>query len=316
MMRRITYASILVVMLLGTLAACSGNQEPTSIRMGVLPILDALPMYVAEEQGYFAEEGIQVEFVPVSSAAERDQLMQAGQIDGMINDLVSTMIYNRDEQQITIVRFARTATESFPQYRVLAAGGTDIDSPDDLRGVPIGVSEGTVIEYTTDRLLEIAGLTPAEINTIAVPSIPDRMALLNSGELEAANLPDPLASLAIQNGARVVIDDTSAPEIGNSVISFRTAFLQENTAAVEGFLAAVERATDDINQDKGRWSDLLVERSLVPEPLLGSYAVPDFPTASVPSVTQFADVLAWTQEEGIVEGDVDYAQSVDGSLLP
>lgn len=316
MMRRVTSASILAIMLLGTLAACSGPGEPTTIRMGVLPILDALPMYVAEEQGYFAEEGIQVEFIPVSSAAERDQLMQAGQIDGMINDLVSTMIYNRDQQQITIVRFARTATASFPQYRVLAAGNTDIQVPEDLRGVPIGVSEGTVIEYTTDRLLEIAGLTPAEIHTIAVPSIPDRMSLLNSGELEAANLPDPLASLAIQNGARVVIDDTSAPEIGNSVISFRTAFLQENRSAVEGFLAAVERATVDINQDKERWSDLLVERSLVPEPLLGSYAVPDFPTASVPSETQFADVLAWTQEEGIVEGDVDYAQSVDGSLLP
>lgn len=316
MTRRITYLLCLAALTLGFLTACSGSQEPARMRLGLLPILDALPMYVAEDQGYFAEQGVEVEFIPVSSAAERDQLMQAGQIDGMINDLVSTMIYNRESQQIVVVRFARTATADFPQYRILAAGSTDYQIPADLARVPIGVSEGTVIEYTTDRLLEIAGLTPDEIVTLAVPSIPDRMSLLNSGELEAANLPDPLASLAIQNGARVVIDDTTAPEIGNSLISFRASYVQENPDAIRGFLAAVERATADINADKDRWSDVLVERNLVPEPLLGSYAIPDFPTASVPSEAQFADVLQWTQSEGIVETEVDYALSVDESYLP
>lgn len=307
---------LLAALVVGALAACSGTQDPASMRLGLLPILDALPMYVAEDQGYFAEQGLAVEFIPVSSAAERDQLMQAGQIDGMINDLVSTMIYNRETQQIVVVRFARTATADFPQYRVLAAGSTDFQTPSDLARVPIGVSEGTVIEYTTDRLLEIAGLTPDEIVTLAVPSIPDRMSLLNSGELEAANLPDPLASLAIQNGARVIIDDTTAPEIGSSLISFRTSYVEGNPDAIRGFLSALEQATEDINADKERWSDLLVERSLVPEPLLGSYAVPDFPLGSVPSESQFQDVLQWALDEGIVEGQVDYTGSVDDSYLP
>lgn len=316
MTRRIAYLIILAAIGLGLLTACSTPQESAPMRLGLLPILDALPMYVAEDQGYFAEHGVEVEFIPVSSAAERDQLMQAGQIDGMINDLVSTMIYNRESQQIVVVRFARTATADFPQYRVLAAGSTDYELPADLARVPIGVSEGTVIEYTTDRLLEIAGLTPDEIVTLAVPSIPDRMSLLNSGELEAANLPDPLASLAIQNGARVIIDDTTAPEIGNSLISFRTEYVEQNPDAIRGFLAALEQATQDINADKERWSDLLVERNLVPEPLLGSYAIPDFPLASVPTQAQFADVLQWTQSEGIVEGDVQYSDSVDDSYLP
>lgn len=317
-MRRFgSFAVALTMLAASLLAGCASTpQGPVTIRVGVLPILDALPMYVAEAEGYFNNQGVIVEFIPVSSAAERDQLMQAGQIDSMINDLVSTMLYNRDQTQIVIVRFARTATADYPQYRVLAAADSRVQTVDDLKGVPIGVSEGTVIAYTTDRLLEGAGLAPDEIETLAVPKIPDRLALLGSGELAAANLPDPLASLAIQGGARVVIDDTADPDVGSSVISFDVDFLGEHPQAVRGFVAAIERATDDINANKDQWSDLLSEQGLVPESLLGSYTIPDFPSASVPTQAQFQDVLSWTQDEGLVEGDVSYQASVDGSYLP
>lgn len=300
------------------LAACGPAAAPqtTTVKVAVLPILDALPMYVADAQGYFKDEHLDVQFIPVSSAAERDQVIQAGQADAMINDLISTMLYNKDQTQIVIVDFARTATPDFPQYRVLAAKDSGIQTVDDLRGVDIGVSEGTVIEYTTDRLLEEAGLSPSDIKTLAVPKIPDRMSLLDSGELKAANLPDPLASLAIQNGARVIIDDTRDPKYGNSVISFRTDYIQKHPDAVRGFLAAVQKAAADINADKTQWDTLLTDKSLVPAPLMGTYKIPDFPAGSVPSESQFADVLAWTHEKGLISGDVSYSSSVDASFLP
>ena len=66
-----------------------------TLKMALLPILDTLPMYVAQEEGLFAENGVTVEFIPVGSAAERDQVISAGQADGMINELVSTMFYNK-----------------------------------------------------------------------------------------------------------------------------------------------------------------------------------------------------------------------------
>lgn len=298
-------------------AGCAGQPaEPNTLRIGVLPILDALPMYVAQQQGYFAENGLQVEFVPAASAAERDQLMQAGQIDGMINDLVSTMLYNQDEPQVTVVRFARTATPEFPQYSILAAKDSGITTPEDLKGVEIGISEGTVIAYTTDRLLQAEGLAPEDIQTIAVPKIPDRMALLDSGQLKAANLPDPLSLLAMQGGATVVVDDSAHPEYGNSLISFSRAFADANPDTVRAFLAAIEKATAEINADKGKWQNLLVEQKLVPAPLLESYTLPDFPAASVPSEAQFADVLSWTIEKGLIESAIAYADSVSGAFLP
>lgn len=322
---RFRYVHFIGLLLVATalLAACASTAPtpeqaagPVTIRFAVLPILDALPMYVAQQEGYFGEQGVELEFIPVSSAAERDQIMAAGQADAMINDLVSTLFYNQDGTQIEVVRFARTATPEFPQYRILAAGSSAITTVDDLKGVEIGISEGSVIAYTTDRLLETAGFSPTEITTVAVPNIADRLALLNSGELKAANLPDPLASLAIQNGAVAIVDDTTRPEIGNSLISFRKPFIDENPGAVSGFLAAVERAVNDINADTTQWEGLLTEEQLVPAPLIGAYEIPTFPSASVPSEAQWEDVLAWAQEKGLVTADVSFQDSVNDGFLP
>jgi len=314
MMKRIVLPLILLA---ATLAACApAPTETTTLRIGVLPILEALPMYVAQSQGYFAEEDLQVEFVPAASAAERDQLMQAGQIDGMINDLVAVLLYNRDQIQIVVVRFARTASTEDPNYRILASGQSGITSVDGLRGVPIGVSEGTVIEYVTDRLLQAEGLTPEEIEIVAVPKIPDRLALLESGEIQAATLPDPLSSLALQSGATLIIDDTAHPEFGTSVLSFRKEIANQNPEALRGFLRALEKATAEVNADPGRWSTLLTEKSLVPAPLIGTYQLPEFPSASVPSEAQYADALDWAITRGLLTGSAAYTDAVDDSFLP
>jgi NitT/TauT family transport system substrate-binding protein len=302
--------------LLIVITGCGGQQDPDTIRLALLPILDALPMYVAEEQGYFEEENLVVEFIPVTSAAERDQIIQAGQADGMINEILSTLFYNQLEPEITVVRYARVATTEFPQFYVLSAGNSGISSLDELKGQEIGISEGTIIEYSTDRLLEASGFTPGDIQTIAVPRIPDRMALLNSGEIKAANLPDPLASLAIQNGALLLIDDSSFPEYGHSTISFRNEFVGENPDAIERFLKALEKAVDDINSNKEQFSNLLSERQLVPEPLVGTYAIPDFPSSSVPPQSQWDDILEWATTKGYIEGELEYSDSIDDRYLP
>jgi NitT/TauT family transport system substrate-binding protein len=273
-------------------------------------------MYVAQQEGYFEEENLTVEFINAPSASQRDQIIQSGEADGMINELLSTLFYNRDGQEIVVLRNARVATPEFPQFRILAAANSGITTPEQLKGKEIGISEATIIEYSTDRLLEAEGFTAPDINTIAVPGIPDRMALLNSGELPAANLPDPLSSLAIQSGAVVIVDDSQHPQYGHSAISFDRNFVDEHPEAVRGFLRAIEKAVAEINKDKDQFSNLLSEQSLVPEPLLESYTVPDFPAASVPPESQWNDILQWAQAKGYIEGNLKYGDSVDASYLP
>ncbi len=315
----VLFLKMFVLVIVIFIAACSPTAqapEPATLKIAVLPILDALPMYVAQANGYFDSQDVKVEFIPVGSAAERDQVMAAGQADGMINDLVSTLLYNQDNTQIQIISFARTATPEFPQFRILAAKNSGINDVEDLKGIEIGISEASVIEYTTDRFLEAEGFTPLEIVTIAVPSIAVRMSLLDSGELEAANLPDPLASLAIQGGAVPIVDDSAHPEFGNSLISFRKSVIDANPEAIRGFLAAIEKAAKDINANPTEWDELLTDQKLVPTPLIGSYKIPTFPTGSVPSEAQWDDVVAWGLEKGLISQYISYDDSVTTEYLP
>ena len=187
---------------------------------------------------------------------------------------------------------------------------------DDLKNVPIGISQATVIEYMADRVLEHAGISKEEIAKIAVPKISDRTALLASGELKVAVMPDPLASLLMQQGAILFIDDTSLPEVSNSVYSFRTEFLEERPADAKALMEAIEKAVNDINSDKDAWKNLMVELKLVPEAIVGDYQVPTFPTASVPSESQFNDAVKWALDRGLIPAAQNYMVTIDDSFLP
>jgi len=315
-MRRNT---ILIAALFSALAlagcAPSADEAPV-IRIGLLPILDALPIHAADALGYFEEEGLTISIVPVSSGPERDQLMQSGQIDAMINELVSVMFFNQDEVNVVAVRFARTASVDTPLFQILAAPGSGMTSPTDLIGVEIAISEGTVIEYTTERMLESAGLLAEEIVTIAVPKIPDRLNLLLAGQIEAATLPEPAVTVAIQNGAAVVVNDTIIPDLSNSLITFDLHFVEAHPETVRAFLRAIERAVEAINTDPAAWDDLLMERGLLAPELVDLVNLPPYPSGAVPSEAQFADALLWAQSKGYIEEDLSYQSCVTGAYLP
>ncbi len=316
MIRKSVIVLVLFAVLLSACGGAAPAQEDPTLKIAVLPILDALPMYVADAQGYFKDAGLKVEFVPVASAAERDQVMQSGQVDGMINDLTSTVLYNKDAQKIAVVRFARTASADKPQFSLLVSKDSGITTPAQLKGIEIGISQNTVIDYLTQRILENAGLTADEIKSINVPAIPDRLQLLNEGKLKAAVLPEPAATLAEQGGAVRVIDDSSLPSVGTSEISFSMNTLKNKPETVKKFLAAIEKATTDVNNEPTKWDSLLSDKKLVPAPLIGKYALPKFPTASVPSEAQLKDVMAWMIARGLIKQEVPYGQLVDSSYLP
>lgn len=300
-----------------SLAACVPGKraEDTSLKVGLLPILDILPFYVAEQKGYFEAEGISVEFVPVKSAQERDALMQAGEIDGMLNDLISTGLFNRDEVQIKIVATARRGYPESPQFRVLTAPGSGISSAQDLAGVPIGISQNTVIEYITDRLLEAEGLSSDQIEILEVSAIPVRFEQLMEGQIQAATLPDPLAQGAMAAGATLVVDDSQHVQYSQSVLSFSTEAIESKPSTIGKFLNAWNRAVQDLNGNPDQFSDLMIEKGRVPESIQGSYQMPPFPAGEVPSQSEWQDVVDWLLEKGLIDQAIAYQDSVSTDFV-
>lgn len=312
--------AILLALVSLLLAACAPQPaakpaELPTLKIALLPVLDALPVYVAEKEGLFEQAGVKVEIIPVGSAPERDQLIAAGQADLMINEVVSTLFINKDGVKVQIVRFARAAASDSPIFRILASKKSGITGVDGLKGASIGVSDGTVIAYLTDRLLQAEGFKPEDNKTVSVPKISDRMALLMSGELQTATMPDPLATLAVQQGAAIALEDSTHPEYSHSTLTVRKEVLDQKTDAVRAFLAAWEKAVGLINGNPSAYATLLVEKKVVPD-TLKDFKVPTFVTAGVPSEQQFNDAEAWAKEKGLLKVDVSYADCVNPGYLP
>jgi len=310
---------VLLVMLIGAALPVYGapEQQEVTLKMGLLPILDVLPFYVAQQAGYFEEEGVNIELIPVSSALERDQLLLAGEIDGMLNDLVSTGIFNQDEAQIVIVAMARRAYEGHPQFRILAAPRSNITIPSDLTGNEIGISENSVIHYITQRILEDAGLNADDLTFRPEPNIPVRFQLLMEGQLKVATLPDPLAQAAIEGGAILIADDTALVDTGfsQSVLSFRKEIVDDNPEAVEAFLRAWMRAAEDINADPDAYRDLWLENTTVPDSVKDTYELPPFPVYEITSEEAWTDTVNWLVEQDIVDHAASYEDSVNATFL-
>jgi NitT/TauT family transport system substrate-binding protein len=165
-------------------------------------------------------------------------------------------------------------------------------------------------------MLEKAGLTPDQIATQEVSAIPVRFELLINGEIPAATLPDPLASGAIAAGAMLVVDDSSVPDLSQSILAFSSEALETKSDAVRKFLEAWELAVEEINANPDRYHDLLIEKGRVPESIQGTYQMPPFPEARVPTPEQLADVVSWALSRGLIEADVPYERMVDDSFLP
>ncbi len=310
--KTILYSLILLIVIPGLSLA---NSDDNKLRLALLPIPDVLPVYVAIENGYFKASGIEVEPLTVGSPIERDQLMQAGRVDGMINEISGAASFNRDQSRVKIVSVARSPIEKSPLFRVLVAPGSGIKNVKELAGVGIGVSKNTIIEYISTRLLTANGVSPKDVVFESVPVLPERFQLLLSGQLKAATLPDPLASAAIKAGATDVVNDTALSQLSASVITFSNDALTKKGEAVMKFMQAWDKAAAELNSDPEKYKPIMLKNIRVPKNIQEDFTIPPFPRKTLPSKEQWEDVMMWMVEKKLVKEALQYEESVTADFL-
>ncbi len=291
------------------------SEQDKSLKMALIPVLDILPFYIAQDKGYFEAEGIEVELVPIKSAQERDALLQAGEADGALTDLQGVAIFDREESQLKVVAKSRKAYPDAPLFRIIAGPGVEINDPADMAGLPVGISQNTIIEYLTDRLLEAWGLPAEQIAIEEVSAIPVRFELLMAGQIPTAMLPDPLGQAAIAAGGSLVVDDTQFSQFSQSVLAFRTDTLVSKPDTVRAFLRAWNKAVSDLNADPNAFRSVLIENTRVPPNVQESYNIPPFPSGEITSEAEWNDVVEWALEKGLLDEAVPYERAVDRSFV-
>ena len=319
--RMIGFVLLILLLVVGPLAAQDQMAGP-DLRIGALPVLNMLPLYVAHDAGYFDEAGVVVEIVDFLSSKAAQDAVIAGEIDGFQADLVSALVVNEQGGNLRVVR--HVGITNIPFVAIIAGRDSGIESVADLAGRQIGLSQDTIIQYLTNSLLASAGMSADDVEYVDTPGIYNRLQLLSDGEIDAATLPEPYATAATLLGNRILIDDSGMDYVPETLnISADT--LAEKGEAVSAFLAAYEQAVATINAMAGdiqayldfnaandRGSGQALKSSLTARFI----EVPTLSQARVPSEAEFSGVHDWALGAGLISEAQAYADAVTGQFLP
>ena len=304
--------AFLFLPLLFLTAGCGGGskQELGTLNIGLMPDTDSVPVIIAQEKGYFAEEGLNVELHSFKSAMDRDSALQSGNLDGAVSDLLAVAFAKDGGFDVKVTSMTDGS------YKLVAAPGTEKLSVKELAGKEVAVSRNTIIEYVTDHILESNSMSGDDIAKVVIPQIPTRLELLQSSKLAAATLPEPMASVAVHNGCRFI---TGSDELGINpgVILFTEKSTKEKRAEIQAMYRAYNKAVAYLNStDRVEYIDLVVEKSGFPPAAKEALVLPVYHTAALPKENDVTDCIAWLKGKELIKNSYGYADLVLDLLQP
>ena len=305
-------AVVLSLMLLFVVGCGSEPREATDVKLskltiGLMPDTDSIPFIIAAERGYFAEEGVEVELVPFKSAMERDAALQSGNLDGAVSDLLAVIFARSGGFSL----HATSYTDG--NYNLVAGKHTGISSAADLHGKDIAISRNTIIEYVTDEILAVNGMTEQDVSKVVIPQIPVRLEMLQSGNLAAAVLPEPMASVAVASGSRYV---TGSGDLGINpgVIVFTDSSINEKAQSIRAMYRAYDKAVKYLNDTpRAEYIDLVMEKSGFPAPARDALDLKPYRSAGLPAEKDVEEAVRWVKSKEL-GGDYSYDDLVSKLL--
>ena len=266
-------SGLLAAALTLSLTACGGSSSnsdasaaedsgATHLRLIYSPSLCAAPMYIAIENGYFEDEGLDIEQVTVD-AAHVSEAIGADQVDvgmGLIGKLLQPL---ENGLPIKFTTGIHTGCQ-----KLLVPGDSDIKTVADLKGKNIGVpglaDAGTLI---TKRSLNAEGIDISDGSsevTFTVFSRNDLAQALQNKAVDAIVLGDPQAAVAQdQYGLTALIDTATDPTYKDEYCcnAFVTSKLaEENPEAAAAFTRAVQKGAQWVEEHPEETAKIIVDK--------------------------------------------------------
>ena len=186
--------------------AFATDKEKITIAVGGKNLFYYLPLTIAEQKGYFKEQGLTVEIVDFAGGAKALQAVVGGSADVVSGAYEHTINLQSKKQYCTaFVQQGRApqivlgvSTKTMPNYKSLA----------DLKGKKIGVTApGSSTNMVVNFILDGAGLKPSDVSIIGVGAGSGAVSAMNAGQIDAISNLDPVISaLERDKSIRVVVD--------------------------------------------------------------------------------------------------------------
>ncbi|HLH27095.1 MAG TPA: ABC transporter substrate-binding protein [Chloroflexota bacterium] len=177
--------------------AAAGAAPPAAparqvIKYGSNPILTGAPLYLANDRGYFAEQGIELDYTPFDSGALAVAPTSAGQLD-MTQSPPSPSYFNALARGVALTGIAATSyAETILLVRQPLLDSGEVRSVADLRGRRVSFNvEGSPIDYALRNMLPKEGVSLQEVEIQRLTNS-DLPAALANGAVDAGAVSDPL----------------------------------------------------------------------------------------------------------------------------
>ncbi len=212
------------------------------IRIAYLPILDALPFFVAQERGVFEKEGLKVKLIPFTSHMDVDTALIGGSVDGAFTDIVRTeYLIKRD----TIKLYYLTSTEL--QWSLITNKSARLSKLEQFGDKMIATTRYSGTDYFTDIAFKNVK-TSAPMFKVQINDIDIRYKMLINNEMDAEWLPEPLATQAVMAGNKHLLTSTKFnTKLG--VMAFRNSTVAKNADAYKKLSAVYSTVCELINKE-------------------------------------------------------------------
>ena len=186
--------------------ASAASDGPIKIMVGGIDKVIYLPAKLTEQLGGFQAEGLDVQLLTEPSGATAENVLIAGDVQGVVGFYDHTIDLQTKGKCITgVVQFADVPGE----VEMVAAGqASSIKSPADFKGKKMGVtSPGSSTDFLTQYLATKGGLTGADYTTVKAGAGQTFIAAIGNGGIDAGMTTDPTAAKLISTGKGKVLLD-------------------------------------------------------------------------------------------------------------
>jgi NitT/TauT family transport system substrate-binding protein len=319
--------------IVATIAPATFARADGPLNVGITNAISDAPFFIAQDRGFFKEQGLDVQFVPFDSAAKMIAPLGTGQLD-VGGGAPSAALYNAIESGITIKVVADKGTTA-PGYgynpllvrKALVDSGR-VKNIRDLKGLTLAdAAQGSASTSTLNEALKSDGLTLADIKNVKM-GFPDMVAALKSGAIDGGIVSEPAASEAVGLGVAVKLaaSDTFYPNQQIAVLLYGGAFMKSSPEAARKFMLAYIKAlrfyADALHdghfsgQNAPAVIDILRKNTALKDPRTYTIITPNGvnPNGSVNQASMAKD-LDLMRSQGFVTGKVTVRQAVDASYV-
>lgn len=240
---------LLLVALLTVTAVPAHGQDNPEVKLGVQPWLGYGPWWIAEEQGYFADHGLDVEVIDFTWDQDMNAALASGRLDveaAATNTLIALLNQGVDAQAFLLL------DASYEADAIIAH--TDIQSIEDLAGREVAYELGATSDLLLNYALNEAGMSVEDIEPVPIAAADVGVALI-AGQVDVAVTYEPYISAALRDRDEYAVLYTAAerPGLISDVMIARREYIEQNPEIIESLALAWDDAITFLreNPDEG-----------------------------------------------------------------